>query len=488
MLKSRTSKVVVLSSGNILTTLVTLFFAMFLARVFNKEDYSTYRQTFFVYNLLFPFLSMALPTALFYFLPVEDNKRKVLTENLFMLFVGGLLFAFFTFSIGADIFSDKFHNPALKSTLKTLSVYGIFMFPASAFSAAVLSCDRAEVVAIFNLISRIFILMFVIFIVLLKKNVFSAVASRVLAGVMVSSAAIMVMYSVCKEGSLSITAHGMKNQLFYSFPVGLSRIVGRFSKDIDKLVVSTLTSPSIFATYINGAMDIPFISIVTGSVTSVLLVDYARLYKENRVKQMVELIHRAMFKSGLILIPLMFFFMLEAKDIMIILYGYKYADSASVFRVYLLLLPARTLTFGAILRSVGKTWPILGQPLLTLPINAFFSWLLVKQYGALWAAIVTILTTYLIAIPYYVYWVSKSLNVSSRILFPWKKMAMVFLASLAVFALAFIVFYFITKQALIVRFVIVSVVFGISLLWIYYRVGWLMELPYISKIKWLNIG
>lgn len=461
--------------------MVNLVAAMVLARLFTKTEYATYRQTFLVYRFSAPLLMLGLPMALYYFLTEESNKpRQILMENVLMLFMGGGLLALFLLLGGADYIAYRFSNPSLRHTLKLIAPYAIFVLPATAFGPTLISRDRVNVAAIYNFVSRAFTLGTVLISVFFLRKVMVAVGAMVGASILTSVIALFLMFHTCNKGPWHPTLSGMKRQLSYSFPVGLSQIIGTMSRDIDKIIVSSLCAPSVFAGYINGAMEVPFIGILTGSVTSVLVVDYTKLYREGKVDEIVRLIHQAMFKTGMVLIPLMFFLFLIAPEIMVVLFGSKYAISAQFFRVYLLLLPVRTLTFGSILRATGRTWPILGQPLLTLPVNAIFSWWGVKYYGPLAAAVVTVITTYTIAVPYYMLWVRKVLAVPIRALFPWKRLLSLILyggISLLVALIGLTIWRPINPVVVILW---AGSLFGISLCLIYAKVGLIGS---IIKIK-----
>src|SRR5205814_625435 len=98
-----------------------------------------------------------------------------------------------------------------------------------------------------------------------------------------------------------------RKQVRFSVPLGLATLIGTVSLSLDQVLVAAACAPAAFAVYVNGAMEIPLIGMVTGSVTPVLMVDYARLYREGRLSEIIALIHRAMVKCALILFPAMVF-------------------------------------------------------------------------------------------------------------------------------------------------------------------------------------
>ena len=74
--QSRTSKVLALSLGNTLTVLVGIVSGMVAARVLTKHDYATMRQTMLAYQFVAPLLTLALPMALYYFLPGSGERKR----------------------------------------------------------------------------------------------------------------------------------------------------------------------------------------------------------------------------------------------------------------------------------------------------------------------------------------------------------------------------------------------------------------------------
>ena len=420
----------ILASGEGLTTLVGLVSVMVLARLFTKEDYATYRQTFLAYQFLGPLVSLGLPGALFYFLPTEKERpRAVLLENVLLLAAGGALISLFLLFGGNYLLARWFDNPELATTLGIFAPYPLVMLPASAFGACLLASGHATTVAVFHVLSRATVLGCVLLPVLLVPRPAMAVTGYVSGSILTSLVGLRLMFRACRGGPWRPSAAGIKSQLGYSVPIGLGGLIGGFERNLDKLLVSAMCGPAAFAVYVNGAMEIPFIGLITGSVTSVLVVDYTKLYAEGRTDEIIRLIHSAMVKCGLILIPLMFFLLVTAPEVMGLLYGPTYVESASVFRVYLLLLPMRTSTFGALLRATGHSHYILIQAVLTLVANAILTWVALQLFGPIAAAVATVVVVWLVAVPYLLVQFRRILRCPIHAVFPWRSMAKLLLAA-----------------------------------------------------------
>jgi len=90
MSESRSVKVLILSSGQALTALVSVISMAVLTRVFSKPDYATFRQTLLTYTFAAPFVMLGMNRALYFFLPSErERPRTWLVENLLLLALAG---------------------------------------------------------------------------------------------------------------------------------------------------------------------------------------------------------------------------------------------------------------------------------------------------------------------------------------------------------------------------------------------------------------
>jgi len=188
-------------------------------------------------------------------------------------------------------------------------------------------------------------------------------------------------------------------------------MMGIAGKNIDKLLISTMMTPVDFAIYTNGAIEIPVIGAITGAVMVVMLADFTKLLNQGKVKETFELWGKAVETTSSILIPLMFLLLLNADWLIVAMYGEKYADSVIPFKIYLLLLPIRTMTFSSLITASGKTSIISKGAALFLISNVLLSVVFIKIIGFSGPAIATVLTTYLLGV-FYSIKISKVNNVS----------------------------------------------------------------------------
>jgi O-antigen/teichoic acid export membrane protein len=409
MAENRAFKAGILASGQFLTTCIRLITIVILARLLTVHDYATFVQTLLAYTFVEPLLKLGLPQALYYFLPGEKNKpRTILTENILLLgIMGGIFTAFLLFG-GNRLLAWRFNNPDIAKTLLILAPYPLFMLPVSAISACLMARDRAKHVAI--------------------RTPTAAITGTLIGAVIIFGPALKLMFASCNVGSFLPTYRGAWTQVNYAIPLGLATIIGAVYRNLDKVVVSSLCTPEQFAIYVNGAIEIPLIGIITGSVISVLIPDFVKMYKASRCDEIRELWHRAMSKCLAILTPVMGFILVMAPEIMRVLFSAKYEGSAYPFRVYSLMLPIRATTYTAVLMSINHTKTITCVAVPALLLNGILSIFFVKLIGPIGAAWATVLATLTVSVTFSLF-IAKYLSFSYKNIMPWKNILKTFIAA-----------------------------------------------------------
>jgi O-antigen/teichoic acid export membrane protein len=212
----------------------------------------------------------------------------------------------------------------------------------------------------------------------------------------------------------------MKQMLEFSVPLGLASTLGMITLQLDKVIVSAMTSPEEFAVYANGAVEIPLIGIITGSVTAVVLADMRKHAAKGEYRDAIRLFRLTAEKTSYILFPVMFFLFLSADSFIQTLFSEKYIQSVIPFRWYLLLLPVRTVVFGSLLMAIDKTKVILVRSLISLIINGVLSVIFVISFGPWGAVVATVLTVYLWDVLYNLYTLGVFFKISWDKFFPLK--------------------------------------------------------------------
>jgi O-antigen/teichoic acid export membrane protein len=310
---SRTKKVFALSLGQGLTSVVMLVSGMVLARVLTKHDFGTVRQTLLAYQFAAPLLTLGLPQAIYYFLPEEKKRpRGVLIDNLTLLVALSCVFSLFLALGGNELLAMRFDNPKLTETLKWMIPYPLFVMPVMLLGGVMVIRERVTALSVYNVCTRAVLGISIIAAAVWTHTYTGPLFAHILVPALTLPVGLwMTFKSVPGEWCWPNLA-SMKEMLKFSVPLGLATMLGTITLQLDKVVVSVMTSPEEFAVYANGAVEIPLIGIVTGSVTAVILADMRKHAVKGEYLEAVKLFRLTAEKTSYILFPVMFFLLVSA--------------------------------------------------------------------------------------------------------------------------------------------------------------------------------
>jgi len=352
-------KIAALSIGKAANISISILTMVIMTRLLDKNDVAAYRQTFLAYAVVAPFLQIGVSSALYYFLPVEKIRiRGRVLDSL--------------------------------TILGWLVPYAILTVPGSQFETVLVARDKAVMASVLGMCRQVVVGITTILPLILWKSVEAPLIGNVVASTSMAIAAIVLMIRATPNDSSSPSLSSMKEMLILSVPLALSTMAAVLSMQADKVIVSIYTSPAEFAVYVLGAMELPIIGILTGSITAVLLVEMRKAINNNNQLEAHRLFKLGGEKSGFLILPVMTFLMVNADLFMVTLYTSEYLESADPFRLYLLLLPLRTVLFGSFFIALGKKWFMVWRDIGGLVLNIVLSIYFVKLYGAISAAYVTV--------------------------------------------------------------------------------------------------
>ena len=429
--QSRTFKTLVIAASNAATALVSLLIAAILSRHFDYRDYATYRQTLLAYHFVGPLLALGLPAALYFFLPGEKRRaRAVLLENLALLALSGFLFALFLVCGGNLLIADRFSNPDLKVTLLIFALYPILFLPTTSTGSTLVAQNRVAWLTFHTIGTRLARLALVgLAILIFPHSPIAVVAATTISGAVVLASGLFLMLRAVPRGVESRpTRAGMASQLKYAVPIGLALMMEGIALSIDQVLVSALCRPEEYAVFVNGAMEIPFLKVITAAATAVILPELVAFYKEGRKADALALWRKGARKVSFLLLPLGGVLFVVAPELMTVLYSAEYVESARPFRIYLLLLPARLVFFTAIFQAANRSDLILKRAVGTLILNTAVSYPMILFFGVEGAAWGTVIVFWIYVYPYCTVCGSRFLDTRWFGLMPYRHLGLVMLA------------------------------------------------------------
>ena len=423
MTVSRSSKVFSLSLAQGVLMLTHVVSGMVFARTLSVADYGTYLQTFLAYDFAVPMLTLGLPSALFYFLPGEKERLKGLVlDNMLLLFIGGAIFSLFLLFGGTELLARRFNNPDLLKTLRWMVFYPLYSFPVLVNSAVWVTQDRVNLNAKYNILTGIVLTIALIATAFFTRSYELPTLTRIIIPAFYLPFAIYLIFKYVPGKWYKPKLSSMLKIIKFAIPLGLASVFGTLAIQLAGIIVSFLTTPEEYAIYANGAKEVPFISIITGSISVIILSEMAKKIKNDEFKDALELFRKAAILSASFLFPIMVFLMVFSESFIEILYSNKYEESIIPFRIYLLVIPIRIAYYGSAFIALGKTKAILYRSLVDLALTAILCYLFVHLLGAYGAALGLVLTLYLWTVPYNLNVLSKSFECSSTYMLPFERL------------------------------------------------------------------
>jgi len=344
--------------GTLSSFAFTIISAVILSRLLSKSEYGTYRQTLYVYHTLLVVFTLGLPRIFSYFLPRFNlNQGKDVVWSITKLLIGfGALFSFFLI-LFSGLISELLNNSDLKRGLVIFSPIPFFLLPTLGIEGIFASYNKTIYIAIYNIANRLFMLICIVLFVVL----FEASYNYAILGWILSSFASFILAAYFKNIPFKGVIHEKANlsykEIFsYSLPLVTASLWGIAIKAADQFYISRYFGKEVFAEFSNGFMGLPFVGMITGATSTVLMPLFSRLmHEKSDIENVINLWRNALIKSAIIIYPMVIFFLFNARPIMTILYGVSYINSAIYFQIAMLVNLFNIIVFTPLILSMGKT-------------------------------------------------------------------------------------------------------------------------------------
>jgi O-antigen/teichoic acid export membrane protein len=127
-------------------------------------------------------------------------------------------------------------------------------------------------------------------------------------------------------------------------------------RSADQFYISRFFGAEVFAEFSNGFIDIPFVGMVTGATSTVLMPMFSKMiFDKSNVEDVMKLWKGALLKSAMIIYPIVFFFLFNARNIVVFLYSDAYVNSAVFFQISMVVNFFNIIVFIPLILAMGKT-------------------------------------------------------------------------------------------------------------------------------------
>lgn len=420
---SRTKKAISLTFTSGINSVLGVIWVMLLTRLLSKEDYAIYSRTQLVLTTFISMLALGIPTLLYKQLEENRNRRRaIFLENILTLFVLAFLFSLFLILGGNQLLATLFNEERIAFIILLSIPYILFAVPAQSIKPAFVSLNYMTFNVKISILMNFILSIGSIISILVFHTYYSAIFARQVMMILfwIVGFYLLLHYILPKDGS-KIQRSSFNILFKLGVPLGLSSILSGLFRSIDKWIISTLRSPEEYAIYAIGAHELPIVSLITASISTVIIVDITSLVVKKDMNSAVKLFKMAAERTMIFMAPVFLFSVIFAQDLVTVLYSDQYVLATPVFVIYQFLLPIEAIHYGPFLIALGKTREMMIKTMIGLVFNTISSIIFVKFFGNTGAAIATIITMYVVSVPMNYIMISKGTGINIFHILPIKQ-------------------------------------------------------------------
>jgi len=432
---SNTNQAIWVGIGQLSSFFLSLLSAAILARYFNKSDYGTYKQVLYIYNTLLILFSAGLQGAYSYFLPRQSMEQgKDFIYKLIRTFLISGIFFSVTLFLSAPAIAVLFKNPDLQKGLRIFSAVPVLMLPVIGIEGIYATLRKTHVIAIYTTLSRVLMLLLITVPVLLLKGTYiTALYGWIIASLVTFLTGIYLILKPFVAVERKPTRFRYEDIFRYSTPLMVATIYGIIIRFADQFFISRYYGAEVFAEFSNGFIDLPFVAMIAGATVTVLLPLFSRYSETSEgIDSICQTWKSATERSIILVYPLLAFFIFNARNSVVALYGPQYEVSAVYFIIGMMIGYFNIIVFQSVLFALGKTRIYARIHLVQAVLIWIVGFIIVSLSGspATYAALSRIF--YIAQVCVGIYYAARVLGVSLKYVIPFSTMLKVLLHSSAI--------------------------------------------------------
>lgn len=344
--------------GSFFSFIVGIVSPMILSRFFDKADYGTYKQVMYVYNTLLTVFTLGLPKAYAYFLPkyTVEYSRDIISKVTKIFFILGAVFSLFLLCCAGPI-ANVMNNPDLKKALLAFSPTPFLLLPTMGLDAIYASFRKTKYLAYYTITTRILTIVCIVLpVVLFSGNNIHAIIGFDVASLITFFLALYLKSWPVRKVEQQKSDLTYKELFMFALPLLYASLWGMIISSANQFFISRYYGNETFAEFSNGFMELPFVGMILGSISTVLLPVFSRMDKGTGMSvDTVKVWNSALLKSAKFIFPMLIFSISFPKTIMTCMYGDLYSQSAVYFIIKNISGLFYIIPFYPIILAIGKT-------------------------------------------------------------------------------------------------------------------------------------
>ncbi len=200
----------------------------------------------------------------------------------------------------------------------------------------------------------------------------------------------------------------VKEHLKLGGPLILATLLSGSAQFADGFIVTSYFDEETFAVFRYGARELPLAMLLANALSNAMLPDFAN---KEHLKQNLQKLKVSVTRLTHFLFPLTALLLLISHSVFPVIFNPKFAESATIFNIYLLIIISRLILPQTLLNGLQISKPVMTAAFLELILNVTLSLVLVRVLGIAGIAYATFVA-YLFEKIYLSAMVKKKLNVS----------------------------------------------------------------------------
>jgi O-antigen/teichoic acid export membrane protein len=273
----------------------------------------------------------------------------------------------------------------VKDQLWMLALYLIFASPANLTEYYLLVRKKKKAIIASGLLSYLLLMLFVLIPVWLGFGVAGCIRGLVL---WAFCRYFVLWLVVLRKLPFRFSWPYQKEHIRVSYPLVLAALVSGSAQYVDGFIIRFRYNEQVFAVFRYGARELPLVSLLANGLSNALLPVFAN---GSRVEVGLGQLRKKTSAMADYLFPLSAIMLISAHLLFPVLFNSRFAVSATVFNIYLLLITSRLLFSQTILVGMKETGFILWASVFELVMNVALSLIFVRYWGIAGVAWATVL-------------------------------------------------------------------------------------------------
>lgn len=399
---------------------------IFTKTTITQTEIGEYETFVFIAGAVSFFWLNGLQKALLPLTSTNKNTKSHIFSSFVVLQVFSIVAAVFLFFL-QPLFSNFLLNGKNIPEIWLLLLFIIFGVPANLIEYFYIIKKQNNAIVIYSIVSFSVQLLLVALPVIFGHGISMALKGLVLSSVLRYLWLLIILIS---NHEINYSHTFVKEHLKLGGPLILATFLSGSAQFVDGFIVTSYFDEGTFAIFRYGARELPLAMLLANALSTAMLPDFAN---ENQLKLNLEKLKQSVTRLSHFLFPLTAALLLITHPVFPVIFNPKFAESATIFNIYLLIIISRLLLPQTLLNGLQISKPIIIAALLELIMNVSLSLILVKYFGITGIAFATFIA-YLFEKIYLTVQVKRKLQVRLHEYIPVKIYAFYSFAILAIFA------------------------------------------------------